>query len=111
MSENSRNVIDFSQLIYGNPIYLRKDNNFQIAIYEASHPSESKLAVKIYTAIKDPSDLNAIEQSEIRILNILSQRAGPDNCFLKYYGYYKLENHLCLIMEYAHGNLMETICE
>ena len=104
-------ILDFSQLRYGSIIYVNSKNaKFHIEIYNASHPSVPKLAVKVYRAKQNPTDLDAIN-SEIQILKALSAKASPENCFLKYYGEFKHENSVYLVMEHADSDLMTKITE
>ena len=104
-------TLDFSQLKLGSSIYVNpRDNKFHIEIHTASHPSIPILAVKTYTARRNPTDLDAIN-SEIRILNTLSAKSNPHNCFLRYYGDYKLGDSVNLVMEHADSDLMTKITE
>ena len=100
--------IDFSQLEFIENLYARQTTELGVVVYKAKHPTEGLLAVKEYTAKVNIRDLDKFS-NEISILNKLSSFAGPESCFLKYYGHSKYENKLFLVMEFANNNMMTII--
>ena len=62
----------------------------------------------MYTPKSQDCNLKNIE-NEIRVYEALSNRAGPNNCFLKYYGTAFEKNSIYLVMEYIKEDLNKFI--
>ena len=105
-----RRDLNLSKIKFLGSIYASQNDRFSVVIYKATHPDQPLLAIKEYTAKKDINDLE-VYMSQITILETLSDRACEENCFLKYYGSWTVENKLYLTMEYVDHSLMSVITE
>ena len=108
--DEPRRDIDLTKIKIEGPIYASQTERVLVVIYKASHPDYPVLAIKEYTAKKDIKDLEVF-MSQVTILKTLSDHARKENCFLKYYGSWTIENKLYLVMEHADHSLMSVITE
>ena len=107
-AENARIYIDLDLIKLGAPLYANQTPKFGVVIYRASHPDCPLLAVKEYTARLNPEDLQDFN-SEIEIMQKLSDYASPTNCFLKFYGSKINGNKLFLVMEHVDQDMSKVI--
>lgn len=96
------------------PTYSRGTINFSIEVLIGDSPQFGLIAKKTYN-LYNPEDYKNIE-NEIKILTVLSNRAKPDNGFIKFYGsemeiINQEEIKVSLYMEAHKTSLIEKITE
>ena len=95
-------ITSLNQLTIGNPIYAQTSNGQQVVVYSGIIRSSGiKVAIKLYRSL-DPDKY----KSEIDLLRYVS---GRSDYFLKFYGSFKEETSLYIIMEYCGQNLSNLI--
>ena len=90
------------------PFYSNISQNFSVTILKGRLANDMPIICKTYTALRNSNDLNLIYK-EIEILTLVSNQAGNDNCFIKFYGYSEDKNSISLFMEGFPYNLMDLI--
>lgn len=103
-------LIDLSLLEYKKLIFSGTSENCEVFVWYANHPQVSDLIVKQYKAKFEIAKMFLVN-SELDIIEKLSNMSGPENCFLKCYGRHLSENSYFLITEFEPYNLMLLLSE
>lgn len=89
-------------------LYAATTEELNVTVHRGKSSDGSLVVVKSYKALKSVKVLDLVEE-EIKILTIVSNRASPKNCFLKFYWVHRQEDSIYLYMEAGEANLMATI--
>lgn len=90
------------------PFYSRETGKFRVLCYHGFFSKGGKFVKKTYMASVKNADFAPI-YNEINILGFLSNRAKPENSFLKFYGSAKSDNIADLYMEAGGTSLMNEL--
>ena len=92
-------------------LYARECGSFSVNLFRgALKESGTKVVIKIYSKLNDSFDVHKFD-NELAIFQMLSEKAQPNNAFLKFYGSSYENDKLILIMESCDTDLMSKISD
>ena len=91
------------------PIYAMKTEKFQVCIYKGKYNGED-VAIKMYKSSQLNETFEKVKNESL-IYEKLGNLANYQNCFLKFFGSYKVNDEVYLVMEYVETNLMDKITQ
>ena len=93
------------------PMYAREHGSVSVALYRGTLLNSGiKVVIKIYSKLNEHCDLKAFG-NEVKIFEMLSDRATPTSAFLKFYGATYEKDKLIMIIESCDMDLMSKITE
>lgn len=115
--EETLKVTDFNKANVAwrtRPQYSRANEKSKIEVLIGELPNKELVAKKTYSLYTN-ENLSSIE-NEIKILTVLSNRATPENCYIKFYGAERekiseTETNVSLYMEAHASSLIDKITE
>jgi serine/threonine protein kinase len=90
--------------------YSRNHGDINVSLYRGKSDEGRDIVIKTYTKLSEIADLQKFYE-EIRVFQRISERATPDNAFLKFYGVEADNEKVSILLESCEKDLMAKITE